>query len=44
MTSQKGVCVSSHVFFFPQCEEKKLIDDLITKGIEEGLEVQMFFL
>lgn len=23
-----------------KCEEKKLIDDLITKGIEEGLEVQ----
>lgn len=29
----------SSVCFCHQCEERKLIDDLITNGIEEGMEV-----
>lgn len=29
-----------HVPLCYQCEEKKLLDDLITNGIEEGMEVR----
>lgn len=44
----KGENCPSHVllsatfspFFCYQCEEKKQIDDLITNGIEEGMEVR----